>query len=367
MHISSVSLRWFRSYEKQDVEFPKGITVLSGANAQGKTNMLEALFLCSAARSHRVSSDREMVMSGKKMASVKASFFRSDGKHTVDITLIADKGKRILFDDKPVSRLSQFVGQLSCVMFSPDDMRMVKDGPDLRRRFMDIALCQVRPAYLSALQHYNRALTQRNTLLRTARYETHFDESLTVWDAQLVAAGETIIQTRKEFISKLAPLAAQTYEEICGGGETLTIEYAPSVLPQDNLSEVLKQGRETDLRRAMTTRGPHRDELHFEISGRPARVYASQGQQRTAALALKIAELHYLSDEQKQMPVLLLDDVFSELDSNRKRLLLPVVAKGQCVITCTEAEALPLKKEDVATHYIIEEGRVINGRGGEGQ
>ncbi len=362
MRIDKLQLHQFRSYRDAFLQLPDGITVLSGANAQGKTNLLEGVFLCCAGKSHRAAVERDLVMWDCPQALVRASITRRDGQHAIDMALLDSGRKRIRFDGAPVGSMSAFVGQLSGVLFSPENVRLIKEGPRLRRQYMDVALSQVYRGYLAALQQYNRALLQRNNLLKSLASQPALAETLPVWDAQLAEAGAQVMAHRDAFCSAIAPVAARIHAAVSGGREHLQLTYEPSVAGAGGaraaLLAALARAHVLDRRRCSTSVGPHRDDIRLVIDGVDARAFASQGQQRTAALALKMAELDWMQAETGERPVLLLDDVFSELDAARRAKLLDVVQGGQTIITCTEAEALPLPRARIAAHFVVADGTV---------
>ncbi|MCL2433122.1 MAG: DNA replication/repair protein RecF [Clostridia bacterium] len=333
MHITSLTLRRFRTYENLVLPVLAGTTAFVGPNAEGKTNILEAVYCCCVGRSHRAHHDREMIAEGHDEGRIILDYENNFGLGNIEIQLFSNKRKRILCDGKPVPRIGELYGKLNCVLFSPEDLALVKGGPGLRRAYVDIALSQARPAYFLQLQRYTHILKQRNALLRAEQPGT----ALWAWDEQLAATGAEVMAGRSAFIDRLAAKATEIHRDICG--ETLNVSYEPNV-DAGNFLNILQKDHAADISRGSTNHGPHRDDIMLHVENRPARIYASQGQQRTVALALRIAELCVLRDASGQWPVLLLDDVLSELDGARRAALLALLPHVQTLITGTDAKDL---------------------------
>lgn len=344
MRIERLRLRSFRNYEQADVRPAPGVTVLYGENAQGKTNLMEAVHLCCVGRSHRTSRDRELVRWGESEAYVQADVRRSDGAHQIGVALYPNeqKKKKITLNGEPVRRIGELMGQVNAVLFSPEDLRLVKDGPEGRRRFLDMEISQLQPAYFYALQRYTRALSQRNGLLRELqvnRSDALFS-TLEEWDAMLAQCGAAILKKRAQYLLQLEEKAEEIHETLSGGREKLKLRYVGCDADETGLVRLLRASREEDCRRGFTSVGPHRDDYKIIINGKDARAFASQGQQRTAALSLKLAEIDVMREEINEAPVLLLDDVMSELDVSRRRMLLTRIGGVQTIITCTHLDDL---------------------------
>jgi DNA replication and repair protein RecF len=347
LRITRIRLKNFRCYAEVELKPREGVTALFGDNAQGKTSLLEAVALCCTGRSHRTTRDRELLRISSVQGYVCVEAERTDGPHEVEITLSAAERKAIKVNGSVISRSGELMGHVNGVMFAPEDLRMVKDGPSERRRFADMELSQISPMYYYALQRYNRALNQRNHLLREMIGKPSLRSTLTEWDGQLAANGAEIMRRRRGFLEKIGREARANHHEISGGREDFSVRYRPSVDSDadgvrlvEDISEALYSARETDARRMTTTVGPHRDDVELLLSGLEARVFASQGQQRTAALSLKLSELSVMKDETGEWPVLMLDDVMSELDPTRRALLLARLKKVQTFITCTDPNDL---------------------------
>lgn len=344
MLIESIKLKNYRNYTDAEIRPCPGVTVFTGDNAQGKTNILEAVYLTCTGRSHRTSHDKELIRNGEDYGHVSVSGMRRDGRHDVEITLSRLDKRRIKVGGSPISRSGELLGHITGVLFAPEDLRTVKDGPAERRRFIDMELSQLRPSYYYALQAYNRALKQRNALLREASINPKLLSSLDVWDEQLARSGTSIMRMRREFVDKLGQHALEIHAGVSDGKEELKLVYKPDVDSGSDeygaLLDMLMASRESDVRRQTTGCGPHRDDMTMLINGLDARVYGSQGQVRTCALSLKLSEIELMKQETGEAPVLMLDDVMSELDPSRRRLLLSRLEGVQTFVTCTDREDL---------------------------
>ena len=347
MRINSIHLKNFRNYEEALIAPCEGVTVLAGDNAQGKTNVLEAVELCCTGRSHRTSHDREMIRMGEDAFYVKVTGRRKDGLHDVEFALTQAGGRRVKVNGSQVKRSGEMLGHITGVLFAPEDLRMIKDGPGMRRRFIDMELSQLRPDYYYNLQRYNRALKQRNKLLRDCAVSGASPDTLDLWDNELAVSGAAIQAARQAFVKRLAETASHVHESVSGGKERLKVEYEPDVAcgaveaeTQNNLMEAFSQRRAADIKRLTTTSGPHRDDLGVFIDGMDARAYGSQGQVRTCALSLKLSEIELMELQTGEAPVLMLDDVMSELDPDRRRLLISRLEGVQTFVTCTDENDL---------------------------
>ena len=349
MIVRHVSLCDFRNYTKQVLDLSPGLNILVGANAQGKTNFLEALYFGAMGRSRRAGNDRELIRFGAKAAFVQLEV--ETGRELMETSGLAPSGNRIdvhirregpkgiAVNGLPLQRLGDLFGVLLVVMFSPEDLQLVKNGPAERRRFYDMELCQLSPVYYGDLQRYYRVMKQRNSLLK--RLQKFRDEallaSLAPWDEQLADYGARIVAHRRRFTVRLDELASAIHGRVTGGLETLRVAYKPSVNEAD-FREKLARNLERDIYMGTTTIGIQKDDAVFYINDVDARQYGSQGQQRTASLSLKLAEIDLIREEKGETPVLLLDDVFSELDADRQRCLLESIQDVQTVLTCTGVE-----------------------------
>lgn len=327
MHLTDIELENFRNYADVRIQPEPGMNVLFGRNAQGKTNILEAIHICCLGKSHRGAHDQELVRRGQKSARIWLRVHRKDSPRTIEVLLQGGK-KRVSVSGVPIKRMAELMGHINCVLFSPEDLSLVKGGPGTRRRFLDTSLCQLRPRYYSALASYNHALAQRNALLRSAR---HDPAMLDVFEQALAEHGQVVVTQRAEFVRQLQQAAPAIHAEL-SGGEALALQYKGSGQTQDELLDALLAAREDDLRRQSTSVGPHRHDIQISIDALDARQYGSQGQQRTAALALKLGGAKRMEAETGEKPIILLDDVLSELDCPRQHALMSLVS-GQVLIT----------------------------------
>lgn len=324
---------------------------MRGANAQGKTSLLEAVHFLALTRSHRTTSDAELVRHGEDAFHLELRAERVD--RTVDIQAHFWRGtKRFRINGVPQTRLSDLLGRINLVFFSPSDIELVQGGAAVRRRFLDMELSQLHPPYLNALQQYRQVLRQRNELLRAASVD---EDLIAVWDVQLVAHGRVLVETRKAYVEELSGHAAEAYGRLAEH-EPLTLRYEPNVGAED-LEAVLGKVRASDMRRRSTTRGPHLDDLEICIGGHAARAFGSQGQQKSAALSLKLAELGLVQARLGEYPILLLDEVLAELDHTRVRRLFEAIPQAvQCIVTTTEAQS-DLRRIGVdAAEYVMHQG-----------
>jgi DNA replication and repair protein RecF len=348
--IRQLKLADYRNYPCVSFSPSEGITVFHGANGAGKTNLLEAIHLCCLGRSHRTSQDRELIRQGSLSGSVQVQVMRRDGRREVKVMLWTQqkRAKQIFINGKPAARIGELMGNVNCVMFSPEDLELIKEGPALRRRFMDMQLSQLRPSYFFALQKYVSTLNQRNALLRAMAAPGSNKNSagqLEVWDEQLAREGASITEHRRWFAEVLKIEAGKNYEHISGSKEEIFEARYMGVLSgadklYENMLEGLYKTRREDMRRCVTHFGPHRDDLHLTIKGQDMKNFASQGQMRTAALAMRLSQLTMMKMETGEAPVLLLDDVMSELDPKRRALLLERIDGVQTFVTCTDRSDL---------------------------
>ena len=331
-----------------------GINVICGNNAQGKTSLLEAILYTATSKSHRTSADAELVAHGAELFHLTAQVERQDRQLIIDAAWYHGV-KRFKINGVPQTRMSDILGKMTVVLFSPEDIGLIKGAASGRRRFLDMELSQVSPPYLHALQRYRQALRQRNELLRT---DSPAPELIAPWDEQLGAHAETIVRERSLFIEQLARHAADAYAQITGG-EQLALRYLPDVPAGVALADILLKSRQADIRRQTTSRGPHRDDVEIEIASRPARNFASQGQQKTAALALKLAELNLIRERTAEYPILMLDEVLSELDAVRSRLLFNAIPpEVQSIVTTTTVARPELLFGANSTLYNIDGGKL---------
>ncbi len=345
MIIKNLQLKNFRNYREVKFEYFDGINVISGENAQGKTNSAEAIFYLCTGYSPRATRDKQVIFYGEEKAVINAEAVSRFGKVDVEMSFFTDKNKEIKVNGVPVRKIGELLGNLNSVFFNPGELKLVQESPEDRRRFMDISLSQLSRNYFYALQKYKKILVQRNNLLKDPDREMIL-ETLPIWDAQFVEVGAKIIAERNKFLEKLAPFARSAHSFITADREELDVSGDYKYVGSEEeiamqLSEEVKEKREKDIELGYTTVGPHRDDIKIKTNGIDVRVYGSQGQQRTAALSLKLAETEIFKDRFGEAPVLILDDAMSELDSSRRERLIERVKNIQTIITCTEPEVIP--------------------------
>ncbi len=354
MYVQRVECRLFRCLENVIFEPEPALNIIRGGNAQGKTSLLEAVLFAATSKSHRTNVESELPQYGADQFQLRLRAQRDTG--AVDIESRWFRGtKRIKVNGVPQTRLSDLLGRVNVVFFSPEDVDLVRGGAAQRRRFLDMAISQVQPPYLAALQMYRQALRQRNELLRAAQPD---HDHIAVWDAQLAQYGAVMTAQRAAFIAALSDHAARAYTQIAGA-EPLALEYAPDVRMDESLAAVLERSRTSDIKRRVTQRGPHRDDFAVLVDARPARSHASQGQQKSAALAIKLAELALARERVGEYPVLMLDEVLAELDAQRARRLLDAIdPQVQCLMTTTELEDRHGFRDAGSALFRIERGRL---------
>ncbi|HFU4449223.1 TPA: DNA replication/repair protein RecF [Streptococcus suis] len=343
MWLEKLQLRHFRNYDQLDIEFHPGLNVFLGQNAQGKTNILESIYFLALTRSHRTRSDKDLLQFEEKELSIQGLLYRTSGKLPLDINL-TDKGRVTKVNHLKQAKLSNYIGHMNVVLFAPEDLQLIKGAPALRRKFIDVELGQIKPVYLSDLSNYNHVLKQRNTYLKsTEKVDMDF---LSVLDYQLADYGSRVIQHRIDFLKKLEEFGSRKVAEISGQKEELRIDYLSSVSLTDYVNLVddfltdLEKSRKRDLFKKNTGVGPHRDDIAFFINGMNAH-YGSQGQHRSLVLSLKLAEIELMKEITREYPILLLDDVMSELDNSRQvKLLETITDKIQTFITTTSLDHL---------------------------
>lgn len=357
MIIKSIELSNFRNYEHLDITFDEDTNILYGDNAQGKTNILEAAYVSGTTKSHKGSRDKEMIRFDQTESHIKTLVEKNEKEYQIDIHLKKNKAKGIAINKVPIKKASELFGILNIIFFSPEDLNIIKNGPAERRRFIDAELCQLDKIYLSDLTNYNKILNQRNKLLKDLYFNPSLKETLPVWDMQLVNYGKKIIARRNQFIMELNEVVHDIHHKISGGREEMVIKYEPNIEDiffEDELIRV----KEKDLKYAQTSVGPHRDDLKISVGDIDVRKFGSQGQQRSCALSLKLSEIKLVEQTIHDKPVLLLDDVLSELDHNRQNYLLQAIDDTQTIITCTGLDDFVKNRFTLNKVYEVENGCV---------
>ena len=359
MIIKSLELENFRNYKSLNIEFDKGVNILYGDNAQGKTNILEAIYVSATTKSHKGAKDKEIINFEAEEAHIKTYLDKEGLERRVDMHLRKSKSKGIAIDTVRLKKAAQLLGLLNVVFFSPEDLSIIKDAPAQRRRFVDMELCQLDQSYLYDLNQYNKIIAQRNKLLKDMYNNQDLKNMLGIWDMQIITYGQKIIKRRRLFVDQLNEIIDEIHYKLSGGKERIKVEYAPYV-DEDNFEEMMKKAREKDIKLKSTSVGPHKDDFIFIVNGIDIRTYGSQGQQRTAALSLKLSEIELVKKITGDNPVLLLDDVLSELDSNRQNHLLNNIGDIQTIITCTGLEDFVNNRIKINKIFKVENGVVIN-------
>lgn len=357
MQISEVSLQGFRNLEKLHIQPSPGINVFYGKNAQGKTNFLESLYFCAMGRSMRTKYDWQMIGFEEEESHIRLQVSKKNRNERIDVHLKRDTKKGIARNGVPIKKLGELYGTLYTVVFSPEDLSLVKDGPGERRRFLDMELCQLSRIYYYDLQQYYRVLKQRNNLLKDIQKKPSLQDSLFVWDQQLIEYGERVMEARRDFLQRLDIIAAEKLNVLTGGLDQLKITYKPNC-ELGNMSERMERNLQRDIYLGSTNYGPHKDDILFSIDGKEVKSFGSQGQQRTTALAARLAEIELIREETGEDPVLLLDDVLSELDEKRQKYLMESIDGLQTFLTCTGIEDAVKKYISKDNLFYVENGKI---------
>lgn len=358
MIVKSLKLKNYRNYDLLNLEFDECTNIFYGDNAQGKTNILESIYLTGTTKSHRGTKDRDLIKFGQEEAHIETIVEKRGVPFKIDIHLKKNSPKGIAINKMPIKRASELFGIINIVFFSPEDLNIIKNGPAERRRFMDLELAQLDKVYLNDLSNYNRIVNQRNKLLKDMYDRKDLLETLDVWDLQLVTYGNRVMERRKLFIKQMNDIIGSVHEKLTGGKEKIKLIYEAGV-KNDNFEDALLKNRERDMRMKSTSVGPHRDDICFMCEDMDIRRFGSQGQQRTAALSLKLAEIELVKQEIKDTPILLLDDVLSELDKHRQNYLLDSIRDIQTLITCTGVDDFVNKRFSINKILKVEQGHVL--------
>ena len=360
MVIKSLKLKNYRNYDLLDITFDPGTNILYGDNAQGKTNILEALYISGTTKSHRGTKDRDIIQFGHEESHIETTVEKRGINFQMDIHLKKKSPKGIAIDKIPIRRASELFGIVHFVFFSPEDLNIIKEGPAGRRRFIDLELSQLDRIYLSNLSNYNRVVNQRNSLLKDIYGQKNLMETLDIWDMQLVSYGNKILERRKEFIRQVNEIISDIHFKLTGRKERISLSYEESV-GNMTFEDALTKYRDRDIRMKSTTSGPHRDDICFTTDkGLDIRKFGSQGQQRTAALSLKLSEIELVKRAIGDTPVLLLDDVLSELDKHRQNYLLDSIHDIQTIITCTGLDEFVNNRFSINKIFHIKNGHAEN-------
>lgn len=355
MYITNIKLTNFRNYDEQEIELGKNINIIYGDNAQGKTNIIESIFLCSIGKSFRTNKENEMIKFNKDFSSIYIDYEKSDREGNIKIDLSSKKN--IYINGIKIKKLSDLLGNINTVIFTPDDINILRDGPSKRRRFLDIMIGQLRPNYIYLLNMYNKTLDQRNNYLKQIKEENKSEDLLDIWDEKIVEYGVQIYNYRKEFIEKLKNKINNIHKKITYEKENIKIEYISNCENKEIYLKWLKDRRKLDIIKGYTTKGIHRDDFNVYINDELVNVYGSQGQNRTVILSLKISEMQVIYDEIGEYPILLLDDFMSELDEKRRKNFIENIENNQVIITCTDK--IDIEKMDCKL-FNVNHGKIIN-------
>lgn len=357
MVIKSLKLKNYRNYELLNLTFDPKTNIFYGDNAQGKTNILEALYLSGTTKSHRGTKDRDLIQFGYDESHLETVIEKNGILFQIDMHLKKNSPKGIAINKIPIRRAGELFGIVHFVFFSPEDLNIIKEGPAGRRRFIDLELSQLDRVYLSNLSNYNRIINQRNSLLKEIVYQKDLIDTLDIWDMQLAEYGTKIIERRKKFVQEVNEIIGEIHEKLTGGREKIQLSYESSA-GDFSMEEMLRKNRERDIRFKSTSAGPHRDDLCFRVGSLDIRKFGSQGQQRTAALSLKLSEIELVKMMIHDTPILLLDDVLSELDKNRQNYLLDSIHDIQTVITCTGLDEFVNHRFSINKIFYVKNGTV---------
>ena len=356
MWINSIKINNFRNYKLEKINLEKNINIFYGENAQGKTNIIEAIFLCSMGKSFRAKKDKEMILLSKENASVEIEYKKLDRDGKIKIEL--NNKKNVYINGIKIKKLSELLGNINIVIFTPDDINILKGGPQNRRRFLDIMISQLKPNYMYNLNLYLKTLEQRNNYLRQIKEEYKKEELLDIWDEKLSEYAINIYNYRKEFLEKINKKIKNIHQEITDNKEEIEIEYLSECINKEEYLKLLKGRRKLDIIKGFTTKGVHRDDFVIYINKKRLDIFGSQGQHRTAILSLKLSELNIIEEEIGEKPILLLDDFMSELDEKRRNHFLEKINDTQVIITCTDK--INIENKNILI-YNVKEGKVIGG------
>ena len=354
MIVKQIKLKDFRNYDNLDLKLDRGINIFYGNNAQGKTNIIEAIFMSAIGKSFRTNKDSELIQFGKNSALIDINYENSDREGKINIE-ISDK-KRVKINDIPLKKLSEILGKIYVVLFTPDDINILKGSPSNRRKFLNIMISQLRPLYMFALSEYTNAMNQRNSYLKQIKLENRAEDMLDIWDVKLAELGMKIYSYRKEFIEKISEKIQNVHSKITNNNEKIEIAYNFECKNKQEYIENLRKNRKIDIIKGITSYGVHRDDFYININNNLISAYGSQGQHRTAILSLKISELQIIYDEVGEYPILLLDDFMSELDNERRINLLENINNNQVIITCTDKNFFKGIKSKL---YNVQNGKII--------
>lgn len=353
MHIKKIKLENFRNYDKEEILLNEKTNIFYGDNAQGKTNVLEAIYVCGLGKSFRTNKDLELIKENQEKAKIEIFFEKKKRKGKIKIE-ISNK-KNILINEIPIKKLSEIIGKINIILFTPEDIEILRNEPQKRRRFLNIMISQLRPMYVHILSQYNKALEQRNNYLKQIRIENKPKSNLLIWNEQLAEKGIKIYNYRKEFIEKINKKIKEIHLKSTNNSEIIEIRYKTNIKTKEEYLEKLEKNQETDIKKGYTTIGIHRDDFEININEKDVSIFGSQGQQRSSIVSLKLAEAEVVNDEIEEYPIILLDDFMSELDKKRVQGFIKNIKNNQVIITTTDKIKLDTM---VYNHFSVEKGKV---------
>ncbi|OGO84378.1 MAG: hypothetical protein A2Y24_07070 [Clostridiales bacterium GWE2_32_10] len=354
MYINTLKLNNFRNYENLDIELDKGLNVFIGNNAQGKTNLLESIYIMAIGKTYKSHKDIEIIKWDKNELYMQTIVFKKDREERIQIYNDKNKRKKIIINDLPINKIGKLLGIINIVIFTPDNLLFFKNGPDVRRQYFDAQISQIDRIYFENIQNYYKIVKQRNNLLKNNNVSR---ETLSVWDEQLVKHGKEVIQKRKEYINDLQEIIFDIHKSLTSNNENIKIIYDNNV-NEENFEYELKRKLEEEKKYGYTMVGPHRDDYGFDINDRDIKKYGSQGQQRTVILSLKFTEIEVIKKQTGENPILLLDDVLSELDRERQEHLIKYIQKVQTILTTTDFDNDIMRKLNIGKIFKINNGEV---------
>ncbi len=337
MYIQKVKVKNFRNLHEQEIKLSEHINIFSGLNGSGKTSFLEAVYLSAIGRSFKTHYEKEIIEFKEQDLFINTTVNNNGILNKISINISKIRNKTILLNGLPLKKLGDLLGTVYIVSFTPEDLGLIKQGPSVRRHFIDMELCQLNSMYYHELKQYNSVLRQRNALLKKIKTNNDLIDTMFIWDDKLIKHGINIVEYREEFISKINDIAHNIHLSLTDNKENLKIKYKPSVFV-NNFEKKLKNNLQKDIVFGSTSVGIHKDDIEFYINDKEVKLFASQGQQRTVSLSTKLSEIKLIEMEKNQKPIVLLDDVLSELDNNRQNYLLKNISKLQTIITCTGLE-----------------------------
>lgn len=356
MYIKKVELKNFRNYSEQSIDLCDNINIIYGDNAQGKTNIIESIFLCSMGKSFRSKKDSDLIKFGENEARVKIEYEKVDRGGATEVLI--NSQKTFFINGVKQNRISDIIGKVNTIIFTPADIDIIKAGPQRRRKFIDMMISSLKPNYIYLLNNYNKIIDQRNNYLKQIRFENKPENMLDIWDEQLALFSSQIFEYRNKYVNKISEKIKDIHKMITNCGkdcEEIKIKYISTGKDKESFLENIKRARKIDIQRGYTNIGVHKDDIIFYINDKPAALFGSQGQQRSLVLSLKLSELHIVYEENNDYPILLLDDFMSELDSKRRKIFLEQIKNNQVIITCTDKIDLENKNKFI---YYVESGKV---------